>query len=58
MADEKKLANKRKKQAKILTPKPETLNDFEDECNEQDEAHKQQEDLQLLPQWCYTIDFF
>ena len=44
-ADEKKLANKRKKQAKTPTPEPETPNDSRDEYSEWDEAREQQEDL-------------
>ncbi len=44
-ADEKKLANKRKKQAKTPTPEPETPNNSRDEYSEWDEAREQQEDL-------------
>ena len=45
IADEKKVTNKRKKQAKTPTLEPETPNDSEDEYSEWDEAHEQQEDL-------------
>ena len=45
VADEKKLANKRKKRAKILTPEPKIPNNSEDEYSEWDEAREQQEDL-------------
>jgi len=45
IADKKKVINKRKKQAKILTLEPKTPNNSEDEYSEWDEAHEQQEDL-------------
>ena len=45
IADEKKVTNKRKKQAKTPTPEPKTPNDSKDKYSEWDKAHEQQEDL-------------
>jgi len=45
MDNKKKLANKRKKKAKILTLEPKTPNNSEDKYSKWDKARKQQEDL-------------